>query len=75
MSYPNCLFTRDQGEKNRCCVDSSIFQWRLHFLILTIVLAACLQKTGGFALYSDRWQVHRWTTEDRHQTLIRQADF
>ncbi len=33
MSYPNCLFTRAQGEKRRrCCVNSSIFQWRLHFL-------------------------------------------
>ncbi len=30
-----------------CPVDSQIV--RLHFLILIIVLAACLQKTGGFA--------------------------
>jgi hypothetical protein len=32
-----------------CLVDSQIFSWRLHFLDQTIVLAACLQKTGGFA--------------------------
>jgi hypothetical protein len=32
-----------------CRVDSQIFKWPLHFLIQIIVLAACLQKTGGFA--------------------------
>ncbi len=32
-----------------CRVDSLIFEWRLHFLIQIIVLAACLQKTAGFA--------------------------
>jgi hypothetical protein len=32
-----------------CRVDSQIFQWRPHFFIQIIVLAACLQKTGGFA--------------------------
>jgi hypothetical protein len=32
-----------------CRVDSQIFSWRLHFLFQKIVLAARLQKTGGFA--------------------------
>jgi hypothetical protein len=32
-----------------CRVDSHIILWRLHFLIQIIVLAACLQTTGGFA--------------------------
>jgi hypothetical protein len=32
-----------------CRVNSYSFNWRLNFLIKLIVLAACLQKTGGFA--------------------------
>jgi hypothetical protein len=32
-----------------CRVDSPIFEWHLHFSIKIIVLAACLQNTGGFA--------------------------
>jgi hypothetical protein len=32
-----------------CRVDSPIFKWSPHFFIKIIVLAACLQKTGGFA--------------------------
>jgi hypothetical protein len=51
MSYPNCHYPRDQGEKHRCCVDSSIFQWRLHFLQLFSQRA--YNKTGGFALYCE----------------------
>jgi hypothetical protein len=32
-----------------CRIDSQIFQWLLHFFIQIIVLAACLQESGGFA--------------------------
>jgi hypothetical protein len=32
-----------------CRESSQIFWWRLHFFIQIFVLAACLQKTGGFA--------------------------
>ncbi len=35
--------------KDMCHVDSQIFSWLLHFFIQIIVLAACLQTTGGFA--------------------------
>jgi hypothetical protein len=35
--------------KDMCRVDSQIFKWRPYFFIQIIVLAACLQKTGGFA--------------------------
>ena len=68
----------DSFSEDMCRVDSQIFSWRLHYFIQIIVLAACLQKTGGFAC---KWPLARvkfasvWLSHQQFQRIFQTCLF